>query len=143
MLYVRLPSMSQEDLETYNQQLKEKKEKYLDVINTFPKNQDDYSSSEWTMYADYQEVNELLWNIKIELVRREEKLEEKDDSELHAISNEAYRRVSRMQNYDWDVVEGSSEENRRGFWTQVDYLEILQSAANLEFERRQYVELHS
>jgi hypothetical protein len=136
MEYVTLPSMTQDDIETYNQQLKEKREKYMDIIQSFPKNQEEYTSTEWTMYNDYNEINEILAKIKVELVRREEKLGEKDSSELESIANYAYRKIRHMENYDWDVVEHSSEDNRVGFWKQIDSLETLEAAANLEIERR-------
>lgn len=128
--------MTQEDLQTYNDQLKEKREKYMDLIQSFPRNQEEYSSTEWNMYNDYQEINELLAKIKVEFVRREEKLGEKDISEVESIAHEAHRRIRHMENYDWDVVQQSSEENQAGFWKEIDSLETLEAAANLEIERR-------
>ena len=128
--------MTQEDLQTYNDQLKEKREKYMDLIQSFPRNQEEYSSTEWNMYNDYQEINELLAKIKVEFVRREEKLGEKDISEVESIAHEAHRRIRHMENYDWDVVQQSSDENQAGFWKEIDFLETLEAAANLEVERR-------
>jgi hypothetical protein len=136
MEYITFPSMTQEDLQTYNDQLKEKREKYMDLIQSFPRNQEEYSSTEWNMYNDYQEINELLAKIKVEFVRREEKLGEKDISEVESIAHEAHRRIRHMENYDWDVVQQSSEENQAGFWKEIDSLETLEAAANLEIERR-------
>lgn len=128
--------MTQEDLELYEQQLQEKREKYLDAMDTFPKNQEDWLSSEWAMRNDYNEIIDLLYHIKLEMVIREERLREKDISELEAISNEAYRKQRRMQNYDWDVVEHSPEENQQGFWAEIEELSNIEAAANLEIERR-------
>lgn len=87
-----------------------------------------------------QSGDKTLWRLQnlyeIELIRREHKLQEKTIPELEEIANEAYRKARRMQNYDWDVVETSDEDNRRGFMSEIDFLESLESAANLEIERR-------
>lgn len=87
-----------------------------------------------------QSGDKTLWRLhdlyEIELIRREHKLQEKTIPELEEIANEAYRKARRMQNYDWDVVETSDEDNRRGFMSEIDFLESLESAANLEIERR-------
>lgn len=134
--------MTQEDLEEYNQQLKEKRDKYREVIESFPKNQEDYSTTDWITYNDYYEVQNILRSIQVELVRREQRLEDESLSSLQEIAHDAYRAARRMQNYDWDVVERSSDENQEGFWRQVDFLETLEAAANLESDRREYMSMH-
>jgi hypothetical protein len=134
--YERLITMTLEDLETYQQQLQEKREKHLDMMDDFPKNQEDWNSSEWAMKHDYNEILDLLYHINLEMVIREHCLREKELSQLEEIAHDAYRKARRMQNYDWDVVEHSSPENQAGFWSNIDYLETLEAAANLEIERR-------
>ncbi len=140
--YTDLPSKTQEDLELYKQQLKEKRNKYLDMIATFPSDQEKYTQSEWTTYNDYQEVERILRSVKLELFRREQKFEEVDSSRLNEIAHDAHRKARRMQNYVWDTVEHSSAENQEGFWREIDFLENLESAANLEYEIRQYHNLY-
>jgi len=137
MEYTMLPSMSQEDLQTFKEQLEVKQQKCLEEVDSFPRNQENYSYSEHSVYSDYREFTEILQNIDVELIRREEKLSEKDISELETISHEAYRKVKHMQNYSWDTVKNSSEGNRNGFWAEICYLEKLEAAANLEMERRE------
>lgn len=127
--------MTVEELKLYRQQLQEKREKYLDAMDTFPRNQEDWLSSEWAMKHDYDEILDLLYHIKLEMVIREEGLREKDISELEVISHEAHRKARNLQNYSMPD-EDSSEENMEGFWSEIDSLETLEIAANLEIERR-------
>ena len=136
MVCVLLPSMSLEDLQRFKEQLEVKQEKCMEEIDSFPRNQENYTHS---IYSDYREFTEVLQNIEVELVRREEKLSERDIPELETISHECYRKVKHMQNYHWDTVEDSSEGNRKGFWAEICYLEKLESAANIEIERREGV----
>ncbi len=119
-IYIELPSLTEEQLQTL---LRETQEKHKSLQKNVPS-------------EDFSECCQLLHDIPIEMIRREEKLSDLDMSELQAISHESYRKVRRMENYDWDVVEHSSEDNRKGFWEHIDYLERLEAAANLEMNRR-------
>ncbi len=140
--YTDLPSKTQEDLEIYKQQLKEKKNKYLDIIATFPNDQEKYTQSDQTTYSDYQEVERILRSVNLELFRREQKYEEVDISRLNEIAQDAHRKARHMQNYDWDIVQNLSSEIQEGFWRTVDFLEKLEDSANLEYEIRQYHNLY-
>jgi hypothetical protein len=140
--YTDLPSKTQEDLELYKQQLEEKRNKYLDIIATLPSDHEKYTQSDRTTYNDYQEVERILGSVKLELFRREQKFEEVESSRLNEIAHDAHRKARRMQNYAWDTVEHSSAENQEGFWREINFLEILESAANLEYEIRQYHNLY-
>ena len=127
--------MTLEELQEYKQQLQEKREKYLDAMDTFPRKQEDWLPSEWQMKHDYDEILDLIYHVKLEIVTQEQGLREKDIAELEVVSHEAYRRARSMQHYsmpDWDSTEG----NLAGFWKEIDFLETLETAANLEIERR-------
>lgn len=132
----RLQTMTLEELQTYKQQLQEKREKYLDAMDSFPRKQEEWLSSEWAMKQDYDQILDLVYHVKLEIINRENGLRDKDIAELEVISHEAYRRARNMQNYEWDVVEHSSEENQQGFWNEINDLEMLEAAANLEIERK-------
>ncbi len=140
--YTELPSKTQEDLELYKQQLEEKRNKYLDIIATFPSDQKKYTQSDRTTYNDYEEVERILRSVKLEQFRREQNLDKMDDSKLDEIAHDAHRKARRMQNYEWDTVEHSSAENQEGFWREIDFLEMLEEAANLEYEIRHYHNLY-
>ena len=131
----RIQKMTLEELQEYKQQLQEKREKYLDAMDTFPRKQEDWLPSEWQMKHDYDEILDLIYHVKLEIVTQEQGLREKDIAELEVVSHEAYRRARSMQHYsmpDWDSTEG----NLAGFWKEIDFLETLETAANLEIERR-------
>ncbi len=140
--YTDLPSKTQEDLDLYKQQLKEKRNKYLDIIATLPSDQEKYTQSDRTTYNDYQEVERILHSVKLELFRREQKFEEVDSSRLNEIAHDAHRKARHMENYDWDIVQNLPPETQGAFWSTIDFLENLESAANLEYEIRQYHNLY-
>ena len=132
--------MKLNELLEYKQQLEVKKEKHKSLMDELSKREHEPTESDYELYRDYSEISNLLMSIEIELCRREEHLETKEISELESLAHDAYRQIRRMENYEWDVVETSSDENKQGFFAQIDFLEKLQSAANLEIERRSFLE---
>lgn len=93
-------------------------------------------TDEWQIRDNLDMAYETLQGLELEKVRREEKLSEKVICELEEIAHAAHRRVRQMENYEWDVVQDSSEENQRGFWSAIHELELLEAAANLEIEKK-------
>jgi hypothetical protein len=73
---------------------------------------------------------------QIEQIRQENELHVKSKEELEALRSSLSRRIRHMENYDWDVVQESYEENQKGFWKEIDSLEILIEVINLELSRR-------
>ncbi len=109
-------------------------EEYSRVI--LPSTSDDQLKA-WIQEAKDAKKYRWLEILYVERTRREEGLATKSDSELEELARECYRRVRRMENYEWDVVADSDSENRTGFLTEIHRLEMLEAAANLERERRE------
>jgi hypothetical protein len=91
----------------------------------------------WIQEAKDAKKYRWLEILYVERTRREEGLATKSDSELEELARECYRRVRRMENYEWDVVADSDPGNQAGFLTEIHRLEMLEAAANLERERRE------
>lgn len=126
---VNIMELSQEELE----------KELIDTQNLYKQLKEslkDDTSSGRSLRDNLYAVQSLLEALEVEQIRRELKMSELEIPELEEISHDAYRRIRHMENYDWDVVQNSPEENRKGFMDHIWYLEQLQAAANLEIDRR-------
>jgi hypothetical protein len=107
--------------------------KLLDTSTAYTPEQE----AKWKEHVD-------MWNdlrdMEIEKMRRQFKLNQLSKEDLQEMAHDAYRSIRRMENYDWDIVQNSSEENQRGFHERINALEDELSAANLELDRRCYIE---
>lgn len=132
--FVELPTKSLDELQAMYEKEKQKKKEYESISS-------EELDRDYGLSVEIQTNYEILHDLRIEIIRKEENLGSKSSSELEEIRHDAYRRVKQMENYEWDVVEQSSEENQKGFWEHISYLETLEAAANFEIDRREILEI--
>lgn len=83
------------------------------------------------------EVNNMEEHKKrLDIMRKEEELHLKSKEELETLQTTLRRRIRHMENYDWEVVQDSSKENKEGFCKEIDFLECLLEAVSLELSQR-------
>lgn len=123
-------------MELSNEELEKKIEETEALLKKLTNDLKEDTSSGWQLRDNIYSLGNQLDEFQIEQIRRDYKLCEKSIPELEEIAHDAYRRVKHMENYLWDVVADSAPENQRGFQNEINYLENLEAAANLEIDRR-------
>lgn len=129
--FVELPSKSLEELQDMFEKAKEK-QVYYDSVSK------EILESDYSIESQINDHYMFMHDIKSEIVRQEEKMNEKTNAELEELAKSSARRVKQMENYEWDAVENSSAENQRGFMEHLSYLEKLESVAYFELQRREF-----
>lgn len=109
------------------------KEELEKMLETFLK---EVKELDATNIEKHIELDSHIRLIEAELLVREEDLPSKTTEELEELRHQTYRRIRRMENYDWDAVQYSSQENQDGFHREIYSLEQLAEAISLELSRR-------